>query len=95
MAKAIRKTIRFSEDEYKKIESQLNGKSFSDFAREILLNGKVKVSRVQKVDPDLIYHLNRIGNNLNQIARAVNSQDNKVQILTELIEIERDLKNVC
>jgi len=92
MSKSIRKTIRFSEQEFSQIEKNLHGKSFSNFAREILLNGKIKVSKIQKVDQDLIYHLNRIGNNLNQIARAANSEDDKIQILTELLEIEKDLK---
>ena len=94
--KAIRKTIRFSPEEYEQITSNLNGKSFSEFARELILNGKVKISRVKKVDPALLYELNRIGNNLNQIAHKVNveSCENDILILDSLRNIERALEEI-
>jgi len=94
--KNIRKTIRFSTEEYEQITSNLNGKSFSNFARELLINGKVKVSRIKKADPALLYQLNKIGNNLNQIAHKVNVEgcENDILILDSLRNIERALEEI-
>jgi len=51
----------------------------------------------KKTDPKLIYQLNRIGNNLNQIARVVNmkkSDFNTVEILQSLVSIEKEIKQL-
>jgi len=48
-------------------------------------------------DPKLIYELNRIGNNLNQIARVVNMRKtdfNKIEILKSLNEIQQMVKSL-
>jgi len=48
-------------------------------------------------DPKLIYELNRIGNNLNQIARVVNTKKtdyNSVEILKSLNEIQQMVKSL-
>lgn len=91
--KFVRKTIRFSESEWQKIQEQISKSetTFTEFARSAILRKKIKLP----IEKDLIRELNAIGNNLNQIARAVNSRDDKVQILSELVEIERALKDVC
>jgi len=91
--KFIRKTIRFSESEWKKIAEQISKSetTFTEFARSAILRKKIKLP----IEKELIYELNKIGNNLNQIAKAVNAKNDKIQILTELVEIERALKNVC
>ncbi len=89
--KFIRKTIRFSKSEWEKVQEQLSKSEtiFTEFARSAILRKKIKLP----IEKNLIKELNAIGNNLNQIARAVNSRDDKVQILTELVEIERALKD--
>lgn len=91
MAKEIRKTIRFTEDEYAKIQQQLDTAniSFSVFARSALLHKKIKLP----IERELLTELSRIGNNLNQIAKAVNSQERRA-VLTELVEIEKQLKEL-
>ena len=45
---------------------------------------------------DLIYELNRIGNNLNQIAKSMHTMDNKhkIPMLTQLVEIEKQLQKL-
>jgi|CEGE01.1.fsa_nt_gi hypothetical protein len=93
MAKNIRKTLRFSEEEFDKIQLELDKSniSFSDFARSAILRKKIKLP----IEKELIYQISKIGNNLNQIARAVNGKE-KISVLTELVEIEkalRELKN--
>ena len=89
MAKNIRKTLRFSEEEFDKIQLELDKSniSFSDFARSAILRKKIKLP----IEKELIYQISKIGNNLNQIARAVNGKD-RVAVLTELVEIEKQLK---
>ena len=89
MAKDIRKTLRFSKQEFDKIQLELEKSniSFSDFARSAILKKKIKLP----IEKELIYQISKIGNNLNQIARAVNSKD-RVAVLTELVEIEKQLK---
>jgi hypothetical protein len=61
--------------------------TFSEFARKSILKKKVN----SKHDIESIYHLSKIGNNLNQIARAINGKE-KIQVLTQLVEIEKQLK---
>ena len=50
----------------------------------------------KKEDPKLIYELSKIGNNLNQIARNLNSKKdvNNIEILQTLIEIEKSIKRI-
>ena len=87
--RTITKSLRFSLAEYESINLELEktNLSFSSFTRNLLLKKKIN----SKLDDLLIKEINRIGNNLNQIARAVNQKD-KIAILTELVEIEKQLR---
>ena len=53
---------------------------------------------VPKVDPKLLRQLAGMGNNLNQIARAIHSQDwkpvDRVQVVSALMNIERTLQDL-
>jgi len=93
MPKNIRKTIRFSDDEFAEIELKLNehNLTFAEFARGAILNKKIKT----KLTLDYIYHLQKIGNNLNQIAKSLNSKKGDVpnsEILKVLLEIQNDIE---
>ncbi len=95
--KFIKKTIRFTPDEFAKIEEQREKTNldFTNFCKSAILKKRVKTKDEENFNRDLIYQLNKIGVNLNQIARAVNQKD-RVAVLTELVEIEeqlRELKN--
>lgn len=50
----------------------------------------------KKTDPQLIYELNKIGNNLNQIARNLNAKKNidNIEILKILVSIEKEIKEI-
>ena len=91
MAKSIRKTIRFSEDEYSKISDKLEKADidFSTFCRSAILKKKIKLP----IERELLYQLNKIGNNLNQIAKRINQKE-KFSVLTELVQIEKALKDL-
>ena len=91
--KFIRKTIRFTPLEFEKIEEQRikTNLDFTSFCKSAILKKKVKTKEEENFNRDLIYQVNKIGINLNQIARAVNQKD-RVAVLTELVEIEKQLK---
>lgn len=91
MAKEIRKTIRFSEKEFQQIQQKLDLAeiSFSDFARASILKKKIKLP----IERELIYQLNKIGVNLNQIAKVANEK-RSIAIMEKLIDIEKAIKEL-
>lgn len=96
LPKEIRKTIRFSYEEYFKIEALMNehNLTFAEFARGAILRKKIKTNLTK----ELLFEINRVGNNLNQIAKKVNSGQDRKNILIELIQIRKEIeeiKNVC
>lgn len=88
MVKERRLICRVSEKEYERVEklaekSKLNK---SEFMRKSILKKKIIVIEDIK---DLAIELRRIGNNLNQLTRAVNAGE--VKDTTELKEIKEKL----
>lgn len=70
------------------------GVSLSELIRATLSGQRLRVRRsAPRVDPDLVRELARIGNNLNQLARAANRRSpvETVSLLVRLIEIDREL----
>jgi len=92
MAKEIRKTIRFSDDEYAKIEKMMNehNLTFAEFSRGAILRKKIKTN----LSKDMIYEVNKVGNNLNQIAKKLNQDSDRKNLLLKLIEIQNQLKEI-
>ena len=93
--KFVRKTLRFTPAEFEKIEieREKTNLDFTSFCKSAILKRKIKTSDEENFNRDLIYQINKIGVNLNQIARAVNQKD-RVAVLTELVEIEKQLKDL-
>jgi len=63
--------------------------------RKIYTETQKKVYK--ETDPKLLYELNKIGNNLNQIARVLNQKKddvNTVEILQSLVSIEKEIKSL-
>lgn len=88
--KNVRKTIRFSDDEYAYIKKQLEEHhlSFAVLARSAILNQEI----VSKLEVEMVYQVNKIGINLNQIAHHVNTKKCiDMQVLQMLVNIERTL----
>lgn len=92
-SKFIKKTLRFFPDDIEKIESEISktNLSFNDFCIRAIMKRKIKSADEENFNRDLIFQINKIGINLNQIARAVNSKD-RVVVLTQLVEIEKQLR---
>lgn len=44
----------------------------TDYARRVVLGGQLAIVEAKAADPQLVLALNRVGVNLNQIARALN-----------------------
>lgn len=90
------KTIRFrvNDSEYDLINERANG-SVSDWLRSLALNQKPR-KKAKPVNPELIYQLNKIGVNLNQIAKHLNqdfdNNSDKLKMLLAFIAIEDQLK---
>ncbi len=70
------------------------GMSLSDLVRGLLNGQRLRRRRsAPSVDPELLRELARIGNNLNQLARAANRRTpvEASALLIRLIEIDREL----
>jgi len=95
MTKDKRVTIRFTTDEYNKLNKNANdlNLTLSHYIRYKVLGNREKIS--SKCDKELLYHINRIGNNLNQIAKHcnINKSIDKL-VLKELVEIERKINEI-
>jgi uncharacterized protein YfaT (DUF1175 family) len=87
VSKTIKKSLRLTEKENLQLEENLqkHNLTFSNYARAKILNQKIK----SKITNDLIYEVSKIGNNLNQIAKYVNTEKAlDFRVLEKLIEIE-------
>ncbi len=89
MPKDIKKAVRFSTDEYKIIERKLidNNISFSVFARNALLNQKIKFP----FEKSMLYELNKIYLKLESIAS--NNREHKKNLYL-LLDIENKLNEL-
>lgn len=94
------KLLTMKVTEAEKQKWQEIAKSFKLSLGELIrqkLNGttparKVKV-KIKQVDPDLLFEINAIGNNLNQIARRLNEGE-KFDVLPLLYSMEAHLTEV-
>ena len=95
MAKDKRVTIRFTDDEYNQLKEKADELdiSLSTYIRKKTLGNREKIST--KCDKELLYEINRIGNNLNQIAKYCNTTKTIDKlVLKSLVEIEKKLNDL-
>lgn len=62
--------IRLNKTERENLEIAAQGMPLSRYIKKVATGGKVKISRT--TDPELLRQIVRIGNNINQISRALN-----------------------
>lgn len=94
--------IRVNESEFSELNNQKEKAGFSmlaDYMRSVSLNLEVSAKQeYPKVDPVLQRQLSGIGNNINQIARQINSSEIKagdsLQIISYLASIDKNLKQI-
>ena len=91
MQKTIIKSLRFTQEEFSKIELELkrSNLSFSNFARGILLKQKIKLP----ITIELIYELNLIQTQLNEISLNMSNKD-RLKNLKLLVLIEKKLEEL-
>jgi transcriptional regulator with XRE-family HTH domain len=102
--RGIRKTIRFTEEEVKKLQrlAEAKGLTISELIRlkvlDLPIPNRISPERLAKKNEDfrkLLYEVNKIGVNINQIARYCNKyREVDVYVLEKLLEIERNLKKL-
>lgn len=94
--------VRLSESELKRLRDG-NVENVARFLRESALDrlaGKEQTQVYTKIDRDFLLELSRIGNNLNQIAKAINTDIagtgtfDKVRLLHLLIAVRESLEDL-
>lgn len=96
--RGVRKLVSFSDAEWERISRRMqaaDARSFDRFAREVLLEARVKVVQLPFDPSSVRYELSRLGNNLNQIARQVNTQHGaSVEEMRAARKIMREVQEV-
>ena len=80
-------SFRLSNEDAEKLKiiTQDSGLSASGFIRKVILNNEINI--IKKEDTiKVIYHLNKMGNNLNQIAHGINKAFLENIVTEELME---------
>jgi len=98
--KRHRITIRLTDEELNKIreKAKKKGLTISDLFRQSVL-GKSAVRRKQKIDCNVVkilaYEINKVGVNINQIAKGINTTGEiDIQVLESLLNIEYTLAEI-
>lgn len=94
-SKFIKKSLRFTDKQYKHIEKQMakTDECFTHYAHRILIKKVTRVPAYLKAKQKISYELNKIGNNLNQLAKIAN-QNKNIQALVVFERIEQQLKKI-
>lgn len=83
--------VRFNESEYEKVLARQSGNTFAGWLRQVALN----IVPIHQADAELVRNIGRIGSNLNQLARYVNTQKSLDQnVLNEIVAIRLMLKQL-
>jgi len=89
--------IRLTEEEHQQLLAKKTQSTLAGWIRDIALNRPDR-KPVKTVDPELLYELNKIGVNMNQIAKVTNSKlltnEEKIKLLVILSIIDNELKGI-
>jgi len=85
--------VRLTEAEYEQLLQRKTKARLAEWMRETCLDQK-PTKRVSTVDPLLLYELNKIGVNLNQIAKKVQFGKHNIEWLVAIIHIEQQLTSL-
>lgn len=90
--------IRATDDEYAELVARSTKPKLAEWMRDTCLGAETrstKSAKTPRIDPTLLRQLSGLGNNLNQIARAINSHEwkpiDRIQIVAALTTIQREL----
>ena len=96
-SKRVKKTVTFKLEEWQKVNDIINSMDidFNKYARACILSKRIKLDNSKKIKKELLYELNRIGNNLNQIAKYANfKKELDTKILNQLQNITKELERL-
>ena len=83
--------VRFNESEYEKVLNRCSGNTFAGWLRQVALD----IVPIYQADAELVRNIGRIGSNLNQVARYVNTEKSLDQnVLNEIVAIRLMLKQL-
>lgn len=85
--------VRLTEEEYEQLLQRKTKPRLAEWMRETCLDQKPR-KKVSTVDPLLLYELNKIGVNFNQIAKKIQHSENNIEWLVEIIHIEQQLTSL-
>jgi len=85
--------IMTTDEEYEQLLQRKTKPRLAEWMRETCLDQKPK-KKVLTVDPLLLYELNKIGVNLNQITKKIQHSENNIEWLIEIIHIEQRLASL-
>lgn len=92
----IQKKIRLTEEEARFISTKVAESgmtNFNAFARIMLIMGEVKILNFEELK-ELRKEINRIGVNINQVAKKVNEDDQaSLNELSHILELQKHLKD--
>ncbi|MCL1624294.1 MobC family plasmid mobilization relaxosome protein [Moraxella sp. Tifton1] len=90
--------IRLTPSEYDELLVRKDKPKLATWIRETCLAATpITPSKFAKIDPKLLYQINKIGNNLNQLAKQVNTQPatlQTAQALATLAQIQADIHEI-
>ena len=92
----VQKLIRLTEEENRFISTKIAESgmtNFNTFARIMLIMGEVKILNFEELK-ELRKEINRIGVNINQVAKKVNEDDQaSLTELSQILELQKHLKD--
>ena len=90
--------FRVKEQQYEKLKKEAEKSNFNtvtSFCKQICLNKKVKIFKDYSIYKNLLKEINKIGNNINQIARYCNFfKEVDKNVLEELKKINIQLQEI-
>ena len=93
--------IRLTEQEHQILLDKKTGAELATWIRDTCLETETpKKKQIKTADPELLRHIGRIGGNLNQIAKVINTYEargdkiNPLRILAELATIREQLNSL-
>jgi len=91
-------TMWVTEDEHRRLLERCDGKQLASWMRQICLDEKpARAGKLPSISPALLRQLAGMGNNLNQIARNVNTRgtvQDRVHIIAALMAIDSGLERL-
>ena len=92
----VQKLIRLTEEENRFISTKIAESgmtNFNTFARIMLIMGEVKILNFEELR-ELRKEINRIGVNINQVAKKVNEDDQaSLNELSQILELQKHLRD--